>query len=342
MLNFSVKRLKESHEGPWLFLDLLMLGLLMVNLALLLFDALYATQLVQDSLNSLSPTLLAWYQPINANFILIDLVFVSIFLTEFCFRWAVAVYRKTHLRWYFYPFIHWYDLVGCIPVGGARFLRLLRIISILHRLHKYRIIDLKDTALFRFLAFYYEVFIEELSDRIIAKVLTDAQEDLRRGSPLLDEIGRQVLSARRPILCRWLASLAQHYGHSIQDPAIGSVLRNHVQQSVGRAVRENRQVNHLRLMPVIGAGLENMLENAVTDIVIQSFTNLLTDITPEKVDGLISHGLAASSAEEANLDQAAIEVLDQCLELLKSHVTHQRWKSKLTPTEMEENQGNSA
>ncbi|MDF2180266.1 ion transporter [Aliiglaciecola sp. CAU 1673] len=331
MLNFSLKRLRESHEGPWLFLDLLMLGLLMINLALLLFDALYDTELVRGGLNSLSPALLDWYRPINANFILIDLIFVSIFLAEFCFRWAVAVYRKTYLRWYFYPFIHWYDLVGCIPVGGARFLRLLRIISILHRLHKYQIIDLRDTAPFRFFAFYYGVLIEELSDRIVAKVLTDAQEDLRRGSPLLDEIGNKVLAARRPVLCRWLASLAQHYGHSIQDPTLGQVLRAHVQQSVGRAVRENRQVNNLRLVPVVGSSLEKMLENAVADIVIQSFTNLLTEVTPEKVDGLISYGLAATGAEEAALDQEAIAVLDECLELLKSHVSQQRWKTVLNP-----------
>ena len=59
---------------------------------------------------------------------LYDLAFVVIFLTEFCVRWVAAVVRKTYMRWYFFPFIHWYDLIGCIPLGGARIFRFLRII----------------------------------------------------------------------------------------------------------------------------------------------------------------------------------------------------------------------
>ncbi|GGD68316.1 ion transporter [Lacimicrobium alkaliphilum] len=328
MLNFSLKRLKESHQGSWIALDFFMLGLLILNLALILFDSLYATDLIRQSLNQLTPALLEWYKPIHANFILIDLVFVAIFLTEFILRWFVAVKNKDYLRWYFYPFIHWYDLVGCIPVGGARFLRFLRVFSIIYRLQKYKIIDIRQSAPYRFIAFYYDVFVEELSDRIVAKVLSDAQDDLRQGSPLLEEITTEVLAARKPIVCNWVASLAVHSGHSIEDMQAGSTLREHVRQSVGRAVRNNSQVSALKLVPVVGSGIEKMLENAVTDIVIQSVINLLTDVTPEKIDRLISHSIASSS-EEDKLDQEMLNVVDECIELLKGHVSHQRWKTRL-------------
>ncbi|ALS98927.1 hypothetical protein [Lacimicrobium alkaliphilum] len=328
MLNFSLKHLKDSHQGPWIVLDFFMLGLLVLNLTLLLFDSLYATDLIRQNLNQLSPALLEWYKPVHANFILIDLVFVAIFLSEFFLRWAIAVKNKDYLRWYFYPFIHWYDLVGCIPVGGARFLRFLRVFSIIYRLQKYKIIDIRQSAPYRFVAFYYDVFVEELSDRIVAKVLTDAQEDLRRGSPLLEEITTQVLAARKPVVCNWLASLAVHSGHSIEDMQAGSTLREHVKQSVGRAVRNNPQVSTLKMVPVVGSGIEKMLENAVTNIVIQSVINLLLDVTPEKIDHLISHGIASTS-EEDMLDQEMLNVVDECIELLKSHVSHQRWKTRL-------------
>ncbi|WP_246840513.1 ion transporter [Lacimicrobium sp. SS2-24] len=328
MFNFSLKRLRESHQGAWIALDFFMLGLLVLNLGLILFDSLYATDLIRQNLNQLSPALLEWYKPIHANFILIDLVFVAIFLTEFVVRWFVAVRNKDYLRWYFYPFIHWYDLVGCIPVGGARFLRFLRVFSIIYRLQKYQIIDIRQSAPYRFIAFYYDVFVEELSDRIVAKVLTDAQEDLRRGSPLLDEISTQVLATRKPIVCNWIASLAVHSGHTIEDMQVGTTLREHVRDSVGRAVRNNKQVSTLKMVPVVGSGIEKLLENAVTDIVIQSVINLLLDVTPEKIDSLISHGLPDNSEEE-RLDQEMINVVDECLELLKSHVSHQNWKTRL-------------
>ncbi|MBN7820085.1 ion transporter [Bowmanella sp. Y57] len=329
MLNFSLKRLRESHEGTWLLLDFFMLGLLILNLALILFDSLYATDMVRQSLNQLSPALLDWYQPLHANFILIDLVFVGIFLSEFMLRWLVAIKRKDYLRWYFYPFIHWYDLVGCIPVGGARFLRFLRIFSILYRLQKYKIIDIKDTAPYRFLRFYYQVFVEEVSDRVVIKVLSDAQDDLRQGSPLLDDIINKVLATRRPVLCQWLASILVHSGHTLNHEQSGEVVRQHVQDSVTKAVRDNQQVARLRLVPVLGGSVEKMLENAVSDIVVQSLANLLLDVTPAKIDQLMTHGLGASNLQEQALDQEMLNVVDECLQLLKQHVGKQRWKDAL-------------
>jgi hypothetical protein len=142
LFNFSYSKLKSSHEGPWIILDLVMLCLLIINLIWLLFDGLFATQAFKSILVSISPDIVSAYAPIHDNFILYDLAFIVVFLIEFCVRWVAAVVRKTHMRWYFFPFIHWYDLVGCIPLGGARIFRFLRIFSILYRLQKYEIIDL--------------------------------------------------------------------------------------------------------------------------------------------------------------------------------------------------------
>jgi hypothetical protein len=115
MLNFSYSKLKSSHEGPWIILDLLMLALLIINLIWLLFDGLFATQAFKSVLASISPDLVTGYAPVHENFVLYDLAFVVVFLTEFCVRWIASVMRKTYVRWYFFPFIHWYDLIGCIP-----------------------------------------------------------------------------------------------------------------------------------------------------------------------------------------------------------------------------------
>jgi hypothetical protein len=332
MFKFSRLRLAQSHEGPWLLLDIAMLGILMINLLWIIFDMLFATELIRSGLNYLSPSLVNAYLPIHKNFVLIDLGFVALFLTEFCVRWGAAIWRKEYMRWYFFPFLHWYDLVGCIPLSGARIFRFLRVFSILYRLQKYQIIDLKTTALWRFVAFYYDVFVEELSDRIVLKVLSDAQKDLAAGSPLLDDINKQVLASRKPLLCDWLATMMKHVGASIADEQHGATVREHVQKSVGNAVRNNNQVSSLRLVPVLGSGIEKLLENAVTDIVTQSIINLLQDMNAQKIENFIDHGLNSLSEQEQKLDEQLILVVNECLELIKSHVGQQRWKDHFNPT----------
>lgn len=329
MLGFNRENLRKSHEAPWLLLDLVMLGLLSVNLIWLIFDSLYATDVVMGFFAQSLPSFNAAYKPIHDNFLFVDLGFVAVFLSEFVFRWVASIVRKEHPRWYFFPFIHWYDLVGCIPLAATRLFRFLRIISILYRLHKYQIIDLNRTALFRFIRFYADVLVEELSDRIVVKVLSDAQKDIAAGSPLVENVQKQVIAPRMSIVSSWIAQTMNHLGKSIYDGEHGEVIRNHVQQSVGKAVRNNNQVSTLRIVPVIGSTIESTLETAVTDIVTQSIINLLCDVNEQKVDRFIRHGINEFTPDEQMLDQEMLMVINECIELVKAHISQQRWKQEL-------------
>ncbi|OFC70946.1 hypothetical protein [Alteromonas confluentis] len=329
MLRINWANLRKSHETPWLILDLVMLGLLLINLAWLLFDAMYGTGLVHDQLESWFPGVTAAYDPIHKNFILVDLTFIIIFFVEFCFRWVVSVVRKEHLRWYFFPFLHWYDIVGLIPLGATRIFRFLRIFSILHRMHKQHIIDLNRTAVFRFFRFYYDVLVEELSDRIVVKILSDAQKDISAGSPLVDDISRQVLAPCRPILTQWLAGVLNHFGDAISHGHYGEVIREHVRKSVGKAVKSNDQVSTLHYIPVVGKTIENTLESAVTDIVTASVINLLSDLDAKQIDHFVDAGLHDYTPVADDLDKEVLNVINECLELVKAHVAQQRWKDEL-------------
>lgn len=329
MFRINRENLRNSHEGPWLLLDMIMLGLLLLNLLFLLFDGLYNTAFIQDTLSAWSPAFVSFYDPIHRNFILVDLVFITIFLTEFFVRWMVAIKTEEYLRWYFFPFLRWYDLVGCIPLGGTRIFRFLRLFSILYRLHKNKIIDLNDTGIYRFFAFYYDVFVEELSDRIVVKVLTDAQQDIAAGSPLIEDISQNVIAPRRPVISSWLSGIVNHLGQSINDSKHGDVIRRHVKESVGKAVRENAQVSTLSYVPVVGRTIENTLESAVTDIVTASIVNLLTDLEAKDIEDFVSSGLKDFTPEEQNLDKEFLLVVNECIEAIKNHVSQQRWKSQL-------------
>ena len=329
MLGFNKENLRKSHEAPWILLDLAMLGVLLVNLLWIVFDSLYETKLIHGLLDTYSPQFVAAYQPIHNNFLLVDIVFVVIFVTEFVFRWIVAVVRKVHVRWYFFPFVHWYDILGCIPLPTTRLFRLLRVVSILYRLHKFKIIDLNRTAIYRFVTFYADVLVEELSDRIVVKVLSDAQKDIATGSPLVKDIQHQVLAPRLPIVSRYVAGILNHLGDSILDTEHGEIIRNHVQQSVGKAVKNNTQVATFSLLPVVGTTIENTLESAVTDIVTASIINLLSDIDAERVDIFLRNGMTDFTPEDQQLEQEMLMVVNECLELVKSHISSQRWKLEL-------------
>ncbi|WP_100642913.1 ion transporter [Alteromonas facilis] len=340
MLKINRENLRASHEGPWLLLDLAMLGVLFLNLIWLIFDALYATDVMYQLLAEHTPNFVDAYNPVHENFLFVDLVFISIFLSEFFVRWIASIVRKTYLRWYFFPFIHWYDLVGCIPLAATRIFRFLRIISILHRLHKFQIIDLNQTALFRFIAFYYDVLVEELSDRIVVKVISDAQKDISAGSPLIDDVVQTVLMPRKQIITHWGASTLNHLGHSILHPVHGSVIRDHVLNSVGKAIRNNDHIVAMKIVPVVGSTIEKTLEAAVTDIVTHSIINLLSDLKPEQIEEFIANGMEQESVEEKVLDKEVLLVVNEVLELVKAHVGNKRWQTELAarrqPPEVEE------
>ena len=75
--------------------------------------------------------------------------------------------------------------------------------------------------------------------------------------------------------------------------------------------------------------IENTIEQSVTDIVTQSIINLLKDVTPAKIDDFVQHGIGRVSVEDNMLDQEVLLIVNECLELVKEHVSQQRWKDNL-------------
>src|SRR5699024_6365167 len=127
-----------------------MMVLLLVNLSLIIFDWLFLTSFVKEFLFTHANSFYHYYnENIHKNFLTIDLFFVAIFLTELLIRWGIAIRGHAYHRWFFYPFVHWYDTLGCIPIASFRFFRILRIVSIGYRLQRLSIIDLRKTYLFR-------------------------------------------------------------------------------------------------------------------------------------------------------------------------------------------------
>jgi hypothetical protein len=334
MLRINRENLRSSHQLIWFLIDFLMLGLLIINLAFIVWDSIYSFVAVQNLLEDNLPAVNAAYLPIHERFIFYDLIFVSIFLTEFFVRWGYSVKAQVYDRWYFYPFIHWYDLVGCIPVGGFRFLRVLRIISIVYRLHQYKIIDFTSTRLYQFVSFYYEAFMEELSDRIVLKVLSGVQDEVKRGSPLFERIQSDILFPRRSMLSDWLServALAAQQGYI---PNRGA-LRVYLEDRVDNALKQNLELSRLKYLPVVGPTIQDTLENAVGDIVANVIHQILEDLASSTNHAFIEDIVNVMLPEPGEVrgedaeKEALINLILEVIDAIKDQVRVKHWRENL-------------
>jgi len=334
MLKVNRDNLKKSHQTVWLIIDFAMLGLLILNLALIIFDSIYAFSAIEGFFESHTPGFHALYEPVHENFLFYDLIFVGIFLSEFFLRWGYSIRAGVYDRWYFYPFIHWYDLIGCIPVGSFRFLRILRVISILYRLHQYNIIDVTSSRLYQFFNFYYEAFMEELSDRIVIKVLSGVQMEVRRGSPLFERIQHDIIYPRRDMLTGWISDRVAQAAQEGYIPNRGA-LRSYLEDRVDTALKENLELSRLRFLPVVGPTIQETLEEAVGDIVANVIHQILEDLASASNHAFIEDIVNVMMPDPERMrdnspeNEALINLILEILDAVKAQVRVKHWREEL-------------
>ena len=330
MISINPKKILHNQETTWLALDLVMIGLLMVNLAWLVFDWMYATQWFPALVSQFAPGASAYYADhVHPNFWKIDLAFVTVFLGEFLLRWVVSIRRKTYLRWYFYPFIHWYELLGCIPLAGFRALRFLRVFSMLYRLQKLGVVDLRGTAPVQFLQRYYNVFVEEVSDRVVVNVLEGVQEELNADQPVVRRILNEVVLARKPLLIEQLGRrleqiVEDHYGQHREQVSA------YVDGLIAEAVDESEDVERLQRIPVFGKYGVRVLERTIAQIVFAVIDGAARDLKSLENRGFVEEVVSTTIDEllehDAHFDEVTNEMLVDAIEILKEQARVQRWR----------------
>lgn len=271
---------------------------------------------------------LAAYAVVNEHFFRIDLVIISIFLTEFLGRWAWSVWAGVHARWYAYPILHWYDLLGCIPSAGLRWLRVLRIFAMLVRLQNLGLIDYTRWRAYRWLAGIYDILMEEISDRVVLRVLNGVQEEISSTNELEKKMLQEVVIPRQ-------ASIADALHHRVSRitqhtyQATRHDLQRYVKSVVSRAVRENREIRTIDRIPVVGGIASDLLDHAITDIVCRVIDELAGEVSGPQfealfvdiVDGLVEGLLESADNENDPLSAALID----SIEVIKAQVARRRW-----------------
>jgi len=309
-----------------------MLGLVVLNLSWLIFDTLFTSDFFRSLLSWLLPQFTAFYgDNIHPNFVAYDLVFVTLFLIELIVRWIVAIRQKTYHKWFFYPFVHWYDVLGCIPVGSFRWLRLLRIISILYRLQKYEIIDLSKSYPYRFVKKYTDIVVEELSDRVVVNVLDGVQGEIKTGSPVVGRVVSEVLLPHKQVMVEWLAGRVNAVTDSVYEPR-KQELNRYIDEIISEAISADPKVAALEKLPVVGGPLTDVIENTVSDIVFNVIDTLVGDIGHKDTDSLIKElfDMVLDRMIEPSdaLNEVGRLILLDAIDVVKEEVQVQQWKLK--------------
>ncbi|MDA3920748.1 MAG: ion transporter [Salinisphaera sp.] len=323
---------KTLSERLYLLWDLSIVAVVSVNLTLIVIDALYSVGFVQQMLAAASPAAHDWYAgAIHQHFMQIDLAFVAVLVADVLAGWALAIVQRRYYRWYFYPFVRWYDVLGCVPIAAFRFLRVLRVISIVMRLQRLGVIDIRHWWLWRNAAVYYDIVVEEISDHVVIKVLSGAQDELKSGGQQLSrQIVEEVIAPRQQRLTR--AASAQ-----IENAVVSAYQSNrdqiqaYVANIVGRAVDENMALKNVERVPMLGSFVSRALDAAIRDTVNHVLDEAVNGLSSEEFDELLANIVESAIQRllSEDIGQASGEVRDatvEVLELVKEQVAVQRWR----------------
>lgn len=309
-----------------------MIIILIINLNLIVFDWIFSYLMVQNLLEKYLPSFFYfYYENIHRDFLRVDLYFVTVFVIELLIRWMMAIKEKQYHRWFFYPFIHWYDVLGCIPVGEFRFLRILRVISITIRLQKLEIIDLTKTYLFERAAKYMNILVEEVSDRVVVNVLENIQDEVGEGTPVSDRVITEVIMPQKALLVEWLSQRLQTVS-SDAHRAYREDIQEYVERRIADAVDNNREIKDISMIPVFGSMIARNLEKAISDIVFSVVNGIIEDlassnnreIVSDLTDLTLESILVQGNDEKAG--QIVKEMVLQSIEIVKDQVKVKKWK----------------
>ncbi len=268
---------------------------------------------------------------VSLDSIFYDTVFVSIFLSELVLRWGLAIYQQTYHRWFFYPFVHWYDTLGCIPITSFKFFRVLRIFFVVGKLHQDGILDLEGTFIYDIFRKYSKVIVEEISDRVVINIISGMQAEINRGTPITDQVIQEVIAPHKPALVQWISHRVQHVAKHTQQ-VYGGELKEYVDRVIEESVRQNKEIRDIERIPLLGNRVGAMLESAISDIVYQVINRIIKDLASPRNQQAIGDvtDLAIDASlfheEDAELDRIIKELTYQALEMLKEHVKVQQWK----------------
>ncbi len=314
--------------------DIVMLIAISIDLLFISIDAILMSSFSSNVAGWLAISEgLSWYQTTLHDPLRTVGGFFTVFLIiELLMRWAIAIKEKVYYRWFFFPFVHWYEVLGCFP--QLRALRLFRAVVIGRRLHQLGYQVLPQPWINR-IKFYIDLILEELSDRVILTTIYNFRQQLTDSEvqkSLIkstidrnrDEIEAMLLSLLRQELAPKLQKLT---GKSEGGKIIASEVGNAIQDGLANTPELRR---YLRLIPIAGSLIESQLQHIGHNIgenVVYSLNERLLDA--ERIDALmvtIAHSIANIDVNNAALEALLASIINDSLSEFEAQIKIQQWK----------------
>lgn len=323
----------KTIDRAFLGLDIIMVILVLLNLGLLAIQLNFETETVRSLLQTYVPQVYEAYLPVYNNFLFIDLCFVAVFIAELLFRWSVAIYHGTYAKWFFYPFARWYDVLGCIPLGSFRILRVIRIVAIIVRLQRLGFIQVRNWYAYKLFSKYVNILAEEVTDKVVINVLRGVQEEVKGGIPVTGKIIEQVILPRKEVLVNYMAHRVQKVTRD-QYELHSDELRETIRESVTKAIQQNPNIKRLEQIPLIGPAASDALQQSVYDITFQTihqiFERLSTDESRVLIERITDATIEAILVQEEDqqLQKTFTDMVVHALELVKEEVAVKQWQKE--------------
>lgn len=333
ILNFKNLRTDNEQFG-WFLFDVLMVFLAIININLIIFDFTFSYDVGKNFYLSIFPAGYDWYNShIHFRFIFIDLAFVAIFLIEFLVRWVIAIKNKEYQSWIIFPFARWYDLLGLIPIGSFRFLRILRVISILLRLNKMGVVDLRKLMEKTKINTYYGIFLEEVSDRVVINVLNNAQSRVHSNDDIIRDVVSKVLKPNNERLVKFSLEKAQDITREIFIEQKNEI-RQYIFDKVNDAVAQNKEMKMIGNVPGLGGIIRKQLDHAIGDITYLVIAGIVDDVAEgkdifSKEIPKISHNILSTVENDEELEEILKDIISHTIEIIKERVAVKEWLVKM-------------
>ncbi|MDC5513502.1 preprotein translocase subunit SecA [Acinetobacter baumannii] len=257
--------------------------------------------------------------------------FIGFLIIELLVRWGIAIVYKHHKRWFFFPFIHWYEILAIIP--QLRFLRLFRAGIIAYRLHElgYSVIpeSWRKSGLF-----YYRVVMEELSDRVVITVIDGIRYELETSSSHKQIIHDLVNHHREQFTVTLTSLLQESLATALkeQKPAITRA----VGQIVDQAIEDTPELTQLlRLIPLVGGRIEQQIQSIGQRLGENISAGLIEPLIegsaahPNSTYQLISQKISHINIDNHELEQLVESVVFETLEAVRKQVKVKQWQQTL-------------
>ena len=315
--------------------DIIMLLLLVLDLLLIMTDKIlmsgFATKFAQwfGFVDILTTYQVHEHTTISA----IGGVFTVFWIAELILRWMRAIIKKTYFRWFFFPFVHWYEALGCFP--ALRALRLLRAGVIIKRLHSMNIKVIPEKWL-NSAQFYYHVILEELSDRVILTAIDNFREQLSQ-SKTHQALVQSTIDKNRPELEKVILDiLRSELLPKLQEAFLadtGKKLSLDIGIAVEKALTDTPELRkYLKLIPIAGSLIENQITH-VGKHIGENVTLAVNEhlFSSQTLDALVVHiakGIAELDTTRPELEKLVGDVINDGLTAFEKQIKIQQWKHK--------------